>query len=205
MTDIKTNTALCEACLHLLDIEGSNEIAWKCPICSATVRQRKADSLIKTLAYTLTALFLYIPANMLPIMIISTFAGDSPSTIIGGVVELFNNKMYFIAIVVFIASFVVPLFKILSLFYLMYSLKYDDKFSVKKKTLLFHTVEVIGKWSMLDIYVITIMTGLVNMGFLVRIVGGAGATFFAATVIFTMLASRSFDTRLIWDKQEEYN
>lgn len=203
MTDIRTNTALCTSCMHLLDVSDSEAKEWQCPVCSAYVTQRKKNSIAKTLAFTLTALILYIPANMLTIMTVETFAGDSPSTIIGGVIELFQNKMYFISAVVFVASFVVPLFKIFSLFYLLFSMKFHGRMSVRKKTILFHAIEFIGKWSMLDIYVITIMTGLVNMGFLIRISGGAGATFFAATVIFTMLASRSFDTRLIWDKEED--
>lgn len=203
MTDIEMNAALCLSCRHLIDMPDTDGGEIICPVCGSPVHQRRKNSLQKTLALTLTALFLYIPANVLPVMTIETFADTSANTILGGVGELFNNKMYFIAAVVFVASFVVPLFKIGSILYLLTALRVRDKLPNAAKTRLFHLIELIGKWSMLDIYVITIMAGLVNMGFLIQIKGGAGATFFAATVIATMLASKSFDTRLIWDKKGE--
>ncbi|QAR34400.1 paraquat-inducible membrane protein A [Geovibrio thiophilus] len=203
MTDIEMNTALCLSCRQLIDASGAGTEGLRCPVCGSTVHPRRKNSLQKTWALTITALLLYIPANMLPVMSIETFADSSANTILGGVIELFENKMYFIAAVVFVASFIVPLFKLGSIFYLLTALRVKDRLTNSAKTRLFHLIEVIGKWSMLDIYVITIMAGLVNMGFLIQIKGGAGATFFAATVITTMLASKSFDTRLIWDKKGE--
>lgn len=203
MTDIEMNAALCLSCRQLIDAEEAEHDGLRCPVCGSTVHPRRKNSMEKTWALVITALMLYIPANILPVMSVETFADSSANTILGGVIELFGNKMYFIAAVVFVASFVVPLFKIGSIFYLLITIQARDSLSNSAKTRLFHLIELIGKWSMLDIYVITIMAGLVNMGFLIQIKGGAGATFFAATVIATMLASKSFDTRLIWDIKGE--
>ncbi|MGE4497717.1 MAG: paraquat-inducible protein A [Deferribacterales bacterium] len=203
MTDKSINAALCLSCGQLTALSGLEEEGHRCPLCGSTVYQRRKNSLEKTWALTITALLFYIPANLLPVMSVETFAGSSASTILGGVSELFANRMYFIAAVVFVASFVVPLFKIGSLLYLLVTVQAKGGLSGSARTNLFHMIEIVGKWSMLDIYVITIMAGLVNMGFIIQIKGGTGAAFFAATVIATMLASRSFDTRLIWDKKGE--
>jgi paraquat-inducible protein A len=198
MNDISLGKALCPSCKYLTDL---SKAAGSCPRCGASVRQRKKRSAEKTLALTITSLILYLPANMLPIMLVNSFGDVSSNTIIGGVIALVRHKMFFIATVVFVASFVVPLFKITVLLYLVFSLKRPDSLSLRKKTTLLHATEIIGKWSMLDIYVITVMGGLINFGFFMQINGGPGAIFFAAVVFFTMMASKSFDSRLLWDKQ----
>ena len=198
MNDLSVNSSLCTTCGSLLS---NNKDGAACPVCGSRVWTRKVNSIQRTWALIITAFLTYIPANFLPIMTFDSFIGVSESTILGGVIELFQNDMYFIGAVVFSASFIVPLFKLFSLLYLLISMGRKDSLTQKSKIKLFHIIEVIGKWSMLDIYVITIMAGLVDMGLFIQIKGGAGATFFAATVIITMLASKSFDSRLIWDKR----
>ena len=203
MTDLEINAALCLSCKKLINAEKIEANGLVCPVCGCIVHQRKKNSIEKTWAFTLTAILFYIPANILPIMDIEMFSGASSNTILGGVRELLNNKMYFVGIIVFIASFIVPLFKIVTLLYLLITIKIRNRFTRRRKTVLYHIVEIIGKWSMLDVYVITIMAGLVNMGYIIKIKGDMGAVFFGATVVMTMLASKSFDTRLIWDKKGE--
>ncbi len=197
INDIDYGGLLCTDCKTLI-ISDSDEA--DCPECGSHNIRRKKNSLSRTWALTLASLFLYIPANILPIMDVQIMGQSSKSTILGGVIELFNYEMYFICIVVFVASFVVPVFKIGSLIYLLITVNRKSLLNNKQKTKLFSLVELIGKWSMLDVYVVAVMAGLINIGFLLKTTGGYGLIFFASVVVLTMLASHSFDTRLIWDE-----
>ncbi|MGE4318732.1 MAG: paraquat-inducible protein A [Deferribacterales bacterium] len=197
MTDIEAGYILCAECGTLVR---SDEPEAYCGHCGAHVRRRSADSLNRAWALSIAALILYLPANIFPIMDVRIMGESSTNTILGGVIQFFQHRMYFICAVVFVASFVVPLFKLSALFYILLTLNKEKSLSNRKKTTLFKIVEIIGKWSMLDVFVVGIMAGLIDTGYLLKITAGPGIVFFASVVILTMMASASFDTRLIWDK-----
>jgi paraquat-inducible protein A len=200
VNDIESGYRICTECYQLLT---SNESV--CPRCRSKIKTRKPYSIQRTLALSIAALILYIPANIYPIMIIEKFHHLNPSTIIGGIIELYQQGMYFIGTVVFLASISIPLMKILVLFYLVYRTNHPSTDN-RVNTWLFHLLEFIGKWSMLDIYVITIFISLVNLGFFTKVTTGPAAIYFTLVVFLTLLASHSFDSRLLWDnaKQKEH-
>ena len=170
-----------------------------CPRCGAAVRQRNYSSIGQSWALTLTALILLIPANLLPIMTVSQFGEGDPSTIMGGVVLLLHHGMIPIALIVFIASFAVPFLKISGIIVLLLSVQFNWHISRRQRTLMYRMVEYIGKWSMLDIFVIAITARLVDMGKIASIKGDVAAVYFGLAVVMTMLAAMVFDQRLIWD------
>lgn len=170
-----------------------------CPRCGAGVRQRDYGSISQSWALTLTALILLIPANLLPIMTVTQFGEGQPSTIMGGVVLLLHHGMIPIALIVFIASFAVPFLKISGIIVLLLSVQFNWRISRRQRTMMYRMVEYIGKWSMLDIFVITITAKLVAMGKVASIEGNAAAIYFGLAVVMTMLAAIVFDQRLIWD------
>ena len=171
----------------------------RCPRCGAGVRQRHYGSIGQSWALTLTALILLIPANLLPIMTVSQFGEGHPSTIMGGVVLLLHHDMIPIALIVFIASFAVPFLKISGIVVLLLSVHFKWRISRRQRTLMYRMVEYIGKWSMLDIFVIAITAKLVHMGKIATIEGNVAAVYFGLAVVMTMLAAIVFDQRLIWD------
>jgi len=198
MTDVESGVILCTECGHLTPSEEETDV---CACCGSTIHSRTKNSLSRTWALCITALILYIPANLYPIMDVQIMGDSSQNTILGGVIQFFQHRMYFICAVVFVASFVVPLFKLSALFYILLTLKKGKSLSNRRKTRLYSIVELIGKWSMLDVFVVCIMAGLINTGYFLKISAGVGIVYFASVVIITMLASNSFDTRLIWDKR----
>lgn len=196
-TDIEIGGILCPTCRTLIDGGGAEEAG--CPVCGTHARVRIKESVRRTWALIIAAAVLYIPANLLPVMDVSLLGESYKSTILEGVIEFYKADMFFICAVVFVASFVVPIFKMTVLFYLLVTMRHSRLTSLQK-TRLYFIVELIGKWSMLDVYVVAVMAGLVNSGFVINITGGWGIVFFAAVVLLTMQASASFDPRLIWDK-----
>ena len=175
------------------------DVKQRCPRCGAGIRQRHHGSISLSWALTITALILLIPANLLPIMTVSQFGEGEPSTIIGGVVMLLHHGMIPIATLVFIASFAVPFLKISGIIVLLLSVQFNWQMSRRQRTLMYRMVEYIGKWSMLDIFVIAITAKLVAMGKIASIEGDVAAVYFGLAVVFTMLAAILFDQRLIWD------
>ena len=170
----------------------------RCPRCGAGVRQRHYGSIGQSWALTLTALILLIPANLLPIMTVSQFGEGEPSTIMGGVALLLHHGMISIALIVFIASIAVPFMKISGIVVLLLSVQFRWRVSPRQRTLMYRMVEYIGKWSMLDIFVIAITAKLVDMGKIASIEGDIAAVYFGLAVVMTMLAAMVFDQRLIW-------
>ncbi|XPS83761.1 PgiA family protein [Desulfosarcina variabilis str. Montpellier] len=170
----------------------------RCPRCGAGVRQRHYGSIGQSWALTLTALILLIPANLLPIMTVSQFGEGEPSTIMGGVALLLHHGMIPIALIVFIASIAVPFLKISGIVVLLLSVQFRWRVSPRQRTLMYRMVEYIGKWSMLDIFVIAITAKLVDMGKIASIEGNTAAVYFGLAVVMTMLAAMVFDQRLIW-------
>ena len=174
----------------------------QCPRCHRTFSTRKRDSLSHTFAWTIAALVMLVPANLYPMMIYYSLGQPEASTILEGIATFVQFGMYPVAIVIFIASFIVPLAKIVGLFILMYHAKRASKLTVKQQGQLYHIVEFLGPWSMLDVFVVTIMAAVVNLGFLSSIEAAAGITYFGLMVVFTMFAAESFDARLLWDAQD---
>jgi len=170
-----------------------------CPRCDSKVLSRTPHSLQNVIALLLTAIIMYFPANMLPILKSETFYRETASTIMGGVIILWKQQSYPIASIIFIASIVVPLAKIIVLAWLAMVVKGWAPVVKVGHTKLYRLVEFIGKWSMLDVFVVAISVALVQLGQLMTVTPGAGALFFTGVVITSMLAAQQFDPRLLWD------
>jgi paraquat-inducible protein A len=190
--------ASCHICCKL-----SGAGAHHCPRCGAPLHVRQKHSLQQTLALLITATILYIPANLYPIMITDQLGSSEESTILGGVVLLVNMGSVPIATVIFIASVVVPLGKLLSMYYLVWSVRSKRPLRQRQRATLYRVTEFIGKWSMVDVFVVAILVALVHLGGLLVIRPGVAALSFAGVVMVTMVAAEIFDPRLIWDKLEE--
>ena len=170
-----------------------------CPRCGAAVYPRKPQAIARAAALLLAAAILYIPANIFPILTAIELGRGEPSTIIGGVHQLLAAKMYPLAALVFFASIVVPAVKVLGLGLVLHTTRTRVRKRVRDRVVLFHVVEAIGRWSMIDMFMLSILVGLVQLGFVATVTPGDGALAFAAVVVLTMLAAMVFDPRLIWD------
>jgi paraquat-inducible protein A len=171
----------------------------RCPRCHARLHERKPHSLAVTTVLVVCAAVLYIPANVLPVMNTRTIFDDERDTIMSGVLVLLQSGSWPIALLVFVASIVVPLLKILALGVLLYSAWRRSPRRRLQHSELYRMVEYIGRWSMLDIYAISLLATLVQVQSFASIIVGWGAWAFAAVVVLTLLAARSFDERLLWD------
>jgi paraquat-inducible protein A len=200
MRALDAGLLVCDEC-HLLSHwhPGKQQ---QCRRCGASLHARRPNSIARTWALLVSALLLYIPANLLPIMTVNLFGQGSPATIMEGVLELIHAGMLPIAMVVFVASILVPSFKLVGIALLLYSVQRHLPLSPRQRILMFRFIEWIGRWSMLDIFVIAILVALVSFGNLASIEAGGGAMAFAAVVILTMLAAITFDPRLIWDNTD---
>jgi paraquat-inducible protein A len=201
MRAIDAGILVCAEC-HELNKQDSDTDEQVCTRCGALVHARRPNSLVRTWALLITAAILYIPANMLPIMTINSLGKGAPSTIMSGVVDLVHYGMFPIAAVVFIASILVPTFKLVGIGLLLFSIQRRQPLSARQRIWMYRFIEFIGRWSMLDIFVIAILVAVVNFGRLASIEANLGAIAFASVVILTMLAAVSFDPRLIWDNTE---
>jgi paraquat-inducible protein A len=191
----------CLECHKLLkDTEVGPRAKLICPRCGAAVHQRRPDSLAKTWALAITALICLIPANLYPIMTLTYRGEPETSTIMDGVILLVKDQAIPIAVVIFIASIAVPFLKVFGLITLLLSIQLKWKLNPRQRTLLYRIIEVIGRWSMLDIFTVSILVALVQLGSLADITGGPAATFFCLAVVITIFAAMSFDSRLIWDE-----
>lgn len=171
----------------------------RCPRCGASIHARRPNSIATTAALTLTAALLYIPANLLPVMYTRTLFGEDYDTIMSGVISLIEDGSWPLALLVFVASITVPLLKLVSMTWLLYGVIRRSGSNVAQRSKLFRLVEFIGRWSMLDVYAISLLVALVQMRSLATIRVGLGALAFGAVVVLTMLAAQSFDERLLWD------
>jgi paraquat-inducible protein A len=180
--------------------EGAAEHA-HCTLCHARLHVRKPESLTRTWALLLAAFILYIPANVYPVMITSTFLGSSEDTILSGIIYFWESGSWELALVVFIASFLVPIFKLLVLLLLVWTAQVKSRWRQLERAKLYRIIEFIGRWSMLDVFVVALLAGLVQIEGLATIHAGVGVAAFGAVVILTMLASMTFDPRLIWDQE----
>lgn len=192
---------LCLECHQLNRVE-KETCTQHCTRCGAPVYLRRPGSIGKTWALLLTAALLYLPANLLPIMTVRSLGDGTPDTIMSGVITLAQHGMLPIAAVVFVASILVPTFKLVGIALLLFSVQRRQPMSARQRVLMFRFIEWIGRWSMLDIFVIAILVAIVNFGSLASVEAGLGAVAFSSVVILTMLAAITFDPRLIWDNTE---
>lgn len=174
-----------------------------CPRCGGRLSHRKPNSLTRTWALIVAAYILYIPANVYPVMTVISFGKGEPDTILSGVQSLIAGGWWPLAVLVFFASIIVPLIKLFGLTYLLASVQYKWKWRPKQRTRLYRITEAVGRWSMIDIFMISILVALVRLEAIATVEPGAGATSFAAVVVLTMFAAMSFDPRLIWDALEK--
>jgi paraquat-inducible protein A len=181
---------------------GPHRDAPHCPRCGAAVHRRKADSINRTWALLITAAMLYVPANVFPVMTVISLGKAQSDTILSGALYLLHHGMWPLALIVFFASVLVPMLKLISLSFLLISVQRNSGWRPVDRTRLYRITEAVGRWSMVDIYVVTILVALVSLGNLATIEAGLGAVFFGGVVVMTILAAESFDPRLIWDRAE---
>jgi paraquat-inducible protein A len=174
-----------------------------CPRCGARVHERRPHSFSATAALVLSAAALYIPANLLPVMHTHTFFSEDDDTIMSGVLSLIQEGSWPLALLVFVASIVVPLLKLIAMGWLLISVARQSPGNALQKCRLFRLVEFIGRWSMLDVFAISLLVSLVQIRSLATIQVGFGALCFGAVVVLTMLAAQSFDERLLWDTHSD--
>lgn len=172
-----------------------------CPRCGARLHRRKFNSYGRTWALLIAAFFFYLPANLLPIMRTVSLGDVDDNTILSGVVELWMKGSPDLAVIVFTASIVVPMLKFLVLGMLLISAQRRSAWAQRQRAMLYRLVEFIGYWSMLDVFVVALLTALVRFNVLSQVEPLPGVVYFGLTVVATMLASMSFDPRLIWDNQ----
>jgi paraquat-inducible protein A len=170
-----------------------------CLRCGSDLRPRSAAQLQAVWAWLIAGLVVYVPANVYPMLKTSSLGRTTESTILGGVVELMHHGSYGIAGIVFFASIIIPIAKFLAIMFLALSVTRQVRMSHHNRHKLFHVVEFIGRWSMIDVFVVAILASLVQLNFAASIAPGIAAVSFALSVAFTMVSALSFDERLIWD------
>jgi len=190
---------VCRTCHWLHDSKKADN---RCQRCGDPLSARQKNSLSRTWALCIASSFFLLLANIYPIMTISYLGDTSADTIISGIISLVEFGMVPIAIIVFVASIAVPLLKLTTLFWLLLTIQFQWRMNARQCTRLYRVVEFIGRWSMLDLFVIATLVTLAILGGIATISGGPGATYFATVVVLTMLAARTFDPRLIWDLQD---
>ncbi|MFC5400879.1 paraquat-inducible protein A [Undibacterium jejuense] len=195
-TGASANLATCRICETLCHIHANDA---KCPVCGTHLHLRSKTAFSKSVAYLIAAYILYIPANLLPVMHTETIFGPEDDTIMSGVVLLFASGSWPLGLLVFFASVMVPLLKLFSMSFLLFTCWRRSASHPLQRTQLFRIVETVGRWSMLDIYVVTVLVALVQFQSLAAVYPGEGAFAFATVVVLTMLSAINFDSRLIWD------
>jgi paraquat-inducible protein A len=192
------NLASCHLCCKL-----ASASLISCPRCGSALHLRKSDSIQRSLALLIAALVLYFPANIYPIMYTDQFGATQASTILGGVILLIDHGELPIALVIFAFSVMVPTGKLMVMFYLIWTVHNGSSRNRRQLSALYRVTEFVGKWSMVDVFVVSILVALVHLGGFLVIRPGIAALSFAAVVILTMVAAESFDSRLMWDNMEE--
>lgn len=189
--------AACHVCGKVAPVDSGS-----CPRCGAGLHLRKPKSLQRTMALTLAACVLYVPANLLPVMTVESLTdGAEASSIIEGVVTFWTTGAYPVAVIIFIASIVIPILKILSILSLCMAARSNRR--PIGATRIYRLTEIVGRWSMVDVFVVAILVSVVQLGTLMSIKPGPAALAFCSVVVLTMLAAHTFDQRLIWDAAGE--
>jgi paraquat-inducible protein A len=186
----------CHTCGLVNFPEGHDE---RCPRCGSRLHVRKPESIARTWALIIAAAILYIPANYFPVLTVMQLGAGMPSTIIGGVEELLRSRMYPLAALVFFASIAVPVLKLFGLGFMLVAAQTGLVRGLRDRTMLYHVVRFIGRWSMIDIFMESLLGALVIFGSVITIEPGIGALAFCGVVILTMFAAETFDPRVMWD------
>jgi len=202
VTARQAGLANCHTCSLLTPLEQLAEHHGRCPRCGSIVHLRKNNSLSRCWAFLIAAAIFYLPANLLPMTRTAHLGHVQNDTILSGVIYFFSTSSWPIALVIFIASIFVPLLKLVILSSLLISVQRRSHWRPADRTRLYRVTELVGRWSMVDIYVVTILVALVKLGALAEIEAGPAAPFFALVVVLTMFAAMAFDPRLIWDRME---
>lgn len=192
----------CESC-GLLSRPAYRDEPGDCPRCGAALKMRRPNSIERTWALLIAALICYVPANFLPVMITQTLRYKEGDTIMSGVVILFKTGSWHLALIVLIASIMIPLAKIAALAFLLITIQRRSARDRHERLRLYRLVEFVGRWSMLDVFVVTFSVALIQMQPFMSIKPGAGVVFFAAVVVLTMIAAEMFEPRLIWDSETD--
>ncbi len=171
----------------------------RCPRCASVLHRRKPDSIARTWAFTIAAAVLYVPANTYPVLTVVQLGAGAPSTILGGVRELIASRMYPLAALVFFASIAVPMLKLVGLSIMLVATQTGRSGWLRDRTRLYHIVRWVGRWSMIDIFMESLLGALIRFGAILTIQPGIGAIAFCSVVILTIFAAESFDPRLMWD------
>jgi paraquat-inducible protein A len=188
---------------HCCGLVNQEDAGSRCHRCRATLRFRKKDSIGRSWAFMLAAALLYIPANVYPVMIVTQLLETRPFTIMGGIVELAGYGLWPLALLVFVASITIPLMKLLILGYMLITTQTGSAEHLIGRTVAFRIIDFIGRWSMIDVFMISILVALVRFGQFANIQADLGAPCFAAVVVLTMFAVECFDPRLMWDAAED--
>jgi paraquat-inducible protein A len=203
LTAARAGLVACEAC-RLLSRPATAEAPGHCRRCGERLERRRPRSLQITWALVVAAAICYVPANVLPVLNTTTLESTESDTILGGVVFLYTSGSWPLALVVLVASVMIPLGKLLALAYLLITVQRGEVAGSRERTRLYRMVGIIGRWSMLDVFVDTFTVALVQLQPLMSVAPGHGVLFFAAVVVLTMLAAESFDPRLIWDSAHSH-
>jgi paraquat-inducible protein A len=174
-----------------------------CFRCGSVVGKRPVDSVGRTAAFSLAALIFFVPANIYPILLMDFYGAYSESTVWDGCAKLYQDGQWPVATIVFLASILIPLLKLLGLFFLVVAAKVKSGFFRRERSWICKALDVIGPWAMLDVFLVAILVALVKLGSIATVLPGRGLTAFSAMVVLTILASASFDPASIWDKAEE--
>lgn len=192
----------CRVCGVVSEPVGTADAQY-CPRCHARLSHRIPDSVTRCWAMLIAGYILYIPANLLTFMKTTTLSGTRQDTILSGIVTLWDSGSWEIAIIVFIASITVPLFKLVALTLLLFSVRGHSAWGPKQRARLYRLIRLVGRWSMLDIFVAALLSTLVQFRFLATVEVGPAALPFGAVVVITMIAAMQFDPRLIWDSTKQ--
>jgi paraquat-inducible protein A len=176
-----------------------------CPRCGAHLHLRKQNSILRTWSLVIAAFIFYIPANLLPVTVTTYLGSTQTDTILSGVIFFMQTGSWGIALIIFVASIVVPIAKLMVLSGLLLSVQRRSRWRPAERARLYRITEAVGRWSMLDVFVVTVLVALVRLGYVTTIEAGAGIVYFAAVVVLTMIAAMTFDPRLIWDALENEN
>lgn len=197
---------LCHSCGMVNPAPASDSDDHQCRRCHAPLHLRKPGSLDRTLALVIAAIILYIPANLLPMTITDSLLGSQQDTIMSGVIYFWHSGDYLVSAVIFIASIFIPMLKLLILAFLLIAVHQQGSkkwhFRPEQCAVLYRIVEFVGRWSMIDVFVVSLLAALIQMQSIATILAGPGAVAFGAVVVLTMLASLSFDPRIIWDNYD---
>lgn len=174
-----------------------------CPRCRSKLHLRKPHSLERTWCYLIAAIAFYFPANLLPMMNITGIAGNSSDTIMSGVINFWKKGDFLVAGIIFCASIMIPILKMIALVWLCLAAAGFTSASPKNLARLYHVTELVGRWSMVDVFVVAVLVALVQLGVISTVTPGPAILSFASVVVLTMFAAMSFDPRLLWDRHVE--